>query len=99
MTDINKYLQFEMRDMASLIEWTTSDRMADYKNDDRRDWALKNLRDCYERAFGALMYARNYAGDISEEDYQLAHDNLFEVYHSNCDKVWEIWRKDTWQHC
>ena len=99
MTEIEKFVRFNIKDMEATLEWTASDRMADYSNDDRRDWGLRTMRDAYEAGRGALRFARVYEESIDEEEYQLLNARISDSYHDLSDKVWDLWRHDSWQHC
>ena len=87
LRETENYINACIRNMNQNIDYMKgkNDRDADYK----RDWALKFIKDEFERGIGGLHLACIYLEEIDQEDMEKLNDKLLEEWYKAQDRVWE----------
>lgn len=91
---IARYVMSARDDMLNVIP-EVQERMAECDDPEMdlkfwRDYARHAIKEDYQRAFGALVYANVYEKTISNEEYELLVDEIFITW-DRVDKA--IWRE------
>ena len=86
---ITNFIEYTIEDMEHTIKFTAKKEWGNQKLT-KREYARWSIERSEERAAGALLYAKIYAKEITEEQYEELRVRLHDAYRRIEEKTWEL---------
>jgi hypothetical protein len=74
MNDIESFVNNCIEHFSSTIEFTKTSDTID--NDNKRDYTMRAIKESYDHAFGALLYMKCWARELTEDEFKKLADKL-----------------------
>ena len=85
---IYRFIDDMIGDMRSTYDFSVSS-MHDETSEFRREWCVREIEECYERMFGAVLFCKCYDHTITEIEYDALLDRIWDVRCEELHRVME----------
>lgn len=75
MNNIGNFIDSSIEEMHNTIEYAKTTAITD----DKRGYAMRHIDDVYERAFGALLFMKCWAQELTQAEYDKLSDKIIKA--------------------